>query len=130
MFNKGLTTDDRPEGLLKRLKSTEDKTDSQLDLIRNQGSNRKTIDKFYNGADREILELKMAINESIDNITNEDKFFSVKINNNPFKIDRYTNLAYRFKKSNRRSKINELEKKLIPEQIVHLAKKIEMMLKI
>ena len=61
VFNKGLTTDDRPEGLLKRFKNTEDKTDSQLDLVRNQGNNQKTIDKFYNGADREILELKKGL---------------------------------------------------------------------
>ena len=41
------------------------------------------------------LELqKRAINESIDNITNEEKVFSVKINNKTFKIDRYTNLVY------------------------------------
>ena len=36
----------------------------------------------------------MAINKSIENITDEDKVFSVKINNKIFKIDKYTNLAY------------------------------------
>ena len=35
-----------------------------------------------------------AISESIDNITNEDKVFNVKINKELFKIDKYTNLAY------------------------------------
>ena len=55
----------------------------------------KGIDDFYDGPDQELLELqKRAIKESIDNITNEDKVFSVKINKEKFKIDKYTNLAY------------------------------------
>ena len=37
IFNKGLTTDEKKEGLLKRLKNIENKTDNQLDLIRDQG---------------------------------------------------------------------------------------------
>ena len=37
MFNKGLDSNERQEGLLKRLKIIEDKTDNQLDLIRHQG---------------------------------------------------------------------------------------------
>ena len=81
--------------MLKRLKNLENKADNQLDLIKSQGITQKTINKFYDGVDREILELqKRAINQSIGNITNEDKSFSVKINNKPFQIDRYTNLAY------------------------------------
>ena len=44
VFNKGLTTDEKQEGLLKRLKNIEDKTDNktdnQLDLIRDQGDNQ------------------------------------------------------------------------------------------
>ena len=35
-----------------------------------------------------------AVNESIDNITNDDEVFSIEINKKPFKIDKYTNLAY------------------------------------
>ena len=34
-FNKGLTTDEKSEGLLKRLKNIEDKTDNQLIAIEN-----------------------------------------------------------------------------------------------
>ena len=95
VFNKGLDSSERQKGLLKRLKNLEDKTDNQLDLIKSQRSRQESIDKFYNGFDREILELqKRAINESIDNITNEDKVFSFKINNRNLKIDRYINLAY------------------------------------
>ena len=36
-FNKGLDYNERQEGLLKRLKNIEDKTDNQIDLIRDQG---------------------------------------------------------------------------------------------
>ena len=34
VFNKGLETDERQEGLLKRLKNIEDRADNQLDLIK------------------------------------------------------------------------------------------------
>ena len=37
VFNKGLTTNEKQEGMLKRLKNIEEKTDNQLDLIRDQG---------------------------------------------------------------------------------------------
>ena len=39
MFNKGLTTDEKSEGLLKRLKNIEDKTDNQLKAT--DGQNKK-----------------------------------------------------------------------------------------
>ena len=52
VFNKGLTTDEKSEGLLKRLKNIEDKTDNQLkatedkkdnqlDLVENKTKNKK-----------------------------------------------------------------------------------------
>ena len=99
VFNKGLESSERQECLLKRLKNIEDKADSQLDLIKNQGSRQlqtiKSVNDFYYGLDREMLELQeRAIRESIENITDEDKIFSIKINEKPFKIDKYTNLAY------------------------------------
>ena len=37
VFNKGLDTSERKEGLLKRLKNIESKNEQQLDLIRYQG---------------------------------------------------------------------------------------------
>ena len=37
VFNKGLDSNERQEGLLKKLKNIEDKTDNQLNLIRDQG---------------------------------------------------------------------------------------------
>ena len=83
VFNRGLEKDEKQERLLKRLQNIEDKTDNQLDLIKNQGSRQlqtiKGVDDFYYGQDLEILELqKRAINESIDNITNEDKVLVLK----------------------------------------------------
>ena len=36
MFNNGLRTDEKQEGLLKRLKNIEDKTDNQLRAIEDQ----------------------------------------------------------------------------------------------
>ena len=43
VFNKGLTTDERQEGLLKRLKNIEDRTDNQLRAIRGQQKNQSSI---------------------------------------------------------------------------------------
>ena len=40
LFNKGLTTDEKSEGLLKRLKNIEDKTDNQLKAIEDQKDNQ------------------------------------------------------------------------------------------
>ena len=78
----------------------------------------------------------------IANIIDEGKVFGVKINNKPFKIDRYTNLAYfgnvsfkeliNLKKAKEQQEnisniINELEKKIdIKKEVIHLAKKIRM----
>ena len=40
VFNKGLTTGERSEGLLKRLKNIEDKTDNQLRALENNIGNQ------------------------------------------------------------------------------------------
>ena len=70
--------------MLKRFKNLEYKADNQLDLIKSQGIN-KEINKFYDGIDEEILELqKKAINESIENIIDENKVFNVKINDKTY----------------------------------------------
>ena len=42
-FSKGLTTDEKSEGLLKRLKNIEDKTDNQLIAIENNIDNQPAI---------------------------------------------------------------------------------------
>ena len=125
VFNKGLESSERQEGLLKRLKNIEDKADSQLDSIKSQRSRQlqtiKGINDFYYELDQEILKLqRRPINESIDNIVNDDKVFSVK-------ISKYTNLAYfgnllfknvislqktKEQQGNILNTINELEKKV------------------
>ena len=45
VFNKGLTTDEKQEGLLKRLKNIEDKTGNQLLAIENQKNNQSGCQK-------------------------------------------------------------------------------------
>ena len=44
MFNKELTNDEKQEGLLKRLKNIEDKTDDRLKAIKNSQPVIKSID--------------------------------------------------------------------------------------
>ena len=81
VFNKGLTTDEKSEGLLKRLKNIENKTDNQSIVIENNISNqsstikdgikdRKTSDtktfKFRDPNGNEIKELNYLI-DYIDN---------------------------------------------------------------
>ena len=48
VFNKGLETDEKQEGLLKRLKNIENKTDNQLDLIRDQGDRQLDSICYFN----------------------------------------------------------------------------------
>ena len=43
VFNKGLDSNEKQEGLLKRLKNIEDKTDNQLVLIRDQGDKQLNL---------------------------------------------------------------------------------------
>ena len=43
VFNSGLTTDEKSEGLLKRLKNIEDKTDNQLKGIEDQGDRQLAL---------------------------------------------------------------------------------------
>ena len=49
IFNKGLSEDDKKEGLFKRLKNIEDKNEEQLQVIKDQGEKQlkelKNIDK-------------------------------------------------------------------------------------
>ena len=91
--------------MLKRLKNIEDKTDNQLDLIRDQGdrqldrierglSNKKVV-SFYDGPDDEIKKLvNRAKDETIENITDEEKIFYVEKSGKPCSINKYTNLSF------------------------------------
>ena len=136
VFSKGLDSTERQEGLLKRLKNIEDKTDNQLDLIKSQGDRKlerlKGVDRFYDGTNREIIKLEdRAIKETIDNMINTDKVFDVKISGKPFNIHKYSNLAYfgnllfngtmSLKEAKEQQEkisgiINELEKKIDPNK--------------
>ena len=56
MFNKGLTTEEKSEGLLKRLKNIEDKTDNQLIAIENNTDNQPSAIK--DGINNQLLSIK------------------------------------------------------------------------
>ena len=105
MFNKGLTTDEKSESLLKRLKNIEDKTDNQLraieynidnqppaikDGINNQPlsiKGKKISDtkkfKFRDGSGNEIKELTYLVDYIEDKIEKyiEGKNLSVQTKN-------------------------------------------------
>ena len=82
IFNKGLSEDDKKEGLLKKLKNIEDKNEEQLQVIKDQGGKQleqlKNIDKSktlevidkiskkYDEANKSLLELKK-IDKTIKN---------------------------------------------------------------
>ena len=60
MFNKGLKTDEKSEGLLKRLKKIEDKTDNQLIAIENNISNQPAIKNGINNQTPSIKDRKFS----------------------------------------------------------------------
>ena len=51
IFNKGLSEDDKKEGLFKRLKNTEDKNEEQLKLLGNVSNVNKTSSYVKNESD-------------------------------------------------------------------------------
>ena len=58
VFNKGLITDEKSEGLLKRLKNIEDKTDNQLLAIENNTGNQPAIKDGINNQPPSIKDRK------------------------------------------------------------------------
>ena len=60
VFKKGLTTDDKSEGLLKRLKNIEDMTDNQLIAIENNISNQPSIKDGINNQPPSIKDRKIS----------------------------------------------------------------------
>ena len=58
VFNKGLITDEKSEGLLKRLKNIEDKTDNQLLAIENNIGNQPAIKDGINNQPPSIKDRK------------------------------------------------------------------------
>ena len=67
VFNKGLKTNEKSEGFLKRLKNIGDKTDNQLLAIEDQGNKLKKIG-FYNPQSERSRKAAQEINKLIDEI--------------------------------------------------------------
>ena len=100
MFNKGLDSNEKQEGLLKRLRNIEDKSDNQLDFIRDQGNKQlDSIDKinyhminaiyFHDEGDKELKELNNRVkNISFENLSGRE-VFHVKISGKGFGVDKY-----------------------------------------
>ena len=78
VFNKGLDTSDKKEGLLKKLKYIEGKNEQQLEVIRDQGEKQLEVIKDFS-ASSEQKEIKFG-----DEETQESKILRHEIN----KIDR------------------------------------------
>ena len=63
-FNKGLKEEDKKEGLLKRLKNIEDKSEEQLKIIGNKTGIKSKIDLF----DEDLTSEAIALTEEIKSI--------------------------------------------------------------
>ena len=86
------------------LKNIENKTDSQLDLIRDQGdrqldktgrihlANREAIE-FYDGPDKELRDLVLRVRKETNDNAKKDKISSVIITGKDFNFNSYTNLS-------------------------------------
>ena len=70
MFNKGLDKNEKQEGLLKRLKNIEGKTEQQLDLIRDQGNKQLDLIGRINANKTKGIEFQ---NERLKMLENEIK---------------------------------------------------------
>ena len=80
VFNKGLKTNEKQEDLLKRLKNIEDKTENQLDLIRDQGDRKLDLTRNFNTGtkiigfeNKKLTRLKKEINDKEDEIIDNRK---------------------------------------------------------
>ena len=98
VFNKGLDSNERQEGFLKRLKNIEDKADNQLFATKDQGDKQLSLaDKTnYNTInaidfnDEELRQLKnMLKNISFENIAPKNKIFNVRISVDDYSVDKY-----------------------------------------
>ena len=66
VFNKGLATDEKSEGLLKRLKNIEDKTDNQLIAIDNNIGNQPAINDGINNQPPSIIRIDRKFSDKKD----------------------------------------------------------------
>ena len=102
VFNKGLDSSEKQEGLLKRLKNIEDKNDNPLDAIRDHGDRqldliiksyiRKTNSiKFENEDYEKLKDLAKYIKSEIKKIVNENSVHSAY--NKTYNFNKKTHLG-------------------------------------
>ena len=101
VFNKGLDSNEKQEGLFKRLKNIEDKTDNQLDLIRDQENRQLDLIskintektgsiKFENEKSKELRELTKRIKKETK--VNKNKKIVHSAYNKTYNFNKYTDL--------------------------------------
>ena len=104
VFNKGLDSNEKQEGLLKRLKNIDDKTDNQLDLIKDEGNKRlDLIDKinrneikpieFYEGSIKELSELSRRVKEEDEENIHKDFYYKIT-SGDTYNFNKYLGLGY------------------------------------
>ena len=99
MSNKGLTTDEKQVGLLKRLKNVEDKADNLLDLIRDQDDKQlDLIGNFNTGRKRIGFENKRV---SMLKKETDDKENEIVANRNSEKQEERDKAVFNFTASDR-----------------------------
>ena len=76
VFNKGLDADEKQEGLLKRLKNIEDKTDNQLQAIEDQINNQSVLKSIVYSIRDKLPEKAI---KAFDNLLAKDKTINYKI---------------------------------------------------
>ena len=100
VFNKGLKTDEKQEGLLKRLKNIEDKTNNQLQAIKDNKDSQLGI-KSIGYAIKE--ELSQEAKNMLEKLNNQEKFINYKKlyfkggNNLDYDFSKYRSLKELFK---------------------------------
>ena len=75
VFNKGLDESDKKEGLLKRLKNIEDKSEEQLKVIENKKDNQLGIKSSTNVLDEE---LSQEAKNMLTKLSNQEKIINYK----------------------------------------------------
>ena len=109
VFNRGLTTDDKQEELLKRLENIEDKTnnqlraiegqkDNQLDLIKNQKTKQSDPAGKIRLADKKLEKLAEDVIKKTKIYEDEDLEYSVS-KGDKYNVDTYKNLESSVKKN-------------------------------
>ena len=125
-FNKGLKTDEKNEGLLKRLKNIDDKTDNQLDLVKGQENKQTDLKQSEQSdpADR-IKFTDEKSNKLIDRIFEETEEYRKKdleyavSKNNKYNVNPYKDLE-NFAKSITNGKLPIKKAKKRPRRTVGL----------